>query len=215
MSEEEWVLGSEDAPPLGFFGNPDAPVRILLAHGAGAGMKSDFMRYFAHGLAESGHRVVLFDFPYMHAGRKAPDKQPVLEATFRRVIDELEKPERLVIGGKSLGGRIASYVAASGVPLFGLLLLGYPLHPPGRPDRLRVDHFPNIDVPTLFVEGTRDPFCPLETLEKHRSKIPARSDLLVIDDGDHSLKVRKSSGRDTQAAWHEAVEGIVAWLSSV
>jgi hypothetical protein len=181
-------------------------------------MRHDFMEFFAEGLAAAGHLVVRFNFAYAERGRRAPDKQPVLEETYRAVIEHVRStmsPERLVVGGKSMGGRIASHVVASGIDADGLVFLGYPLHPPGKPDRIRDAHLYDVKVPMLFVEGTRDPFCPLQTLEKVRAEITAPNELFVVDDGDHSLKVRKSSGRSTLEAWQAAVDAIADWVNAL
>jgi uncharacterized protein len=180
-------------------------------------MSGDFMATFASGLAAAGHAVCRFNFPYMEAGRKSPDRTDVLEDAFQAVTEEVRRRHpraRLVIGGKSLGGRIASHLAARGDAVDGLVFLGYPLHPPGRPDRARVAHLSDIRVPMLFVEGTRDPFCPLDTLKKVVAGLTVPAKIAVIDDGDHSLKVRKSSGRTTNQAWVEAVAAVVGWLDS-
>jgi predicted alpha/beta-hydrolase family hydrolase len=195
----------------------DGPV-IVLAPGAGADMRAQFMEVFARGLAELGNSVVRFNFAYAEQGRKSPDRQPVLETTYRAVVDHVRKelrPDKLVLGGKSMGGRIASHVVAAGENADGLVFLGYPLHPPGRPERLRDAHLYDIDVPMLFVEGTRDPFCPLGTLEKVRVKLRAATELYVVDDGDHSLKVRKSSGRSTPEAWQDAIGAVGDWIARV
>jgi predicted alpha/beta-hydrolase family hydrolase len=195
----------------------DGPERAdtlaVLAHGAGAGMDSDFMDVFASGLAERGVRVLRFDFPYMEQKKKYPDRQPVLEDAYREAIESARELgfSKLVVGGKSLGGRIASHVVAAGESVDGLVFLGYPLHPPGRPDRIRDAHLRLVEAPMLFVEGTRDPFCPLDTLERVRAALPARTEVFVVDDGDHSLKVRKSSGRSTPEAWAEAIEAVADW----
>ena len=141
-----------------------AGVTIILGHGAGANQLSGFMRLFASGLAERGVDVVTFDFLYTEQGRKIPDPAPRLEGCYRAVIDaalthKKLKGNRLVIGGKSMGGRIASQVAAqNGENIGGLVFLGYPLHPPGRPDKLRSEHLPKIKAPMLFVQGSRDAF---------------------------------------------------------
>ena len=158
-----------------------------------------------------------FNFAYQEQGRRSPDRAPVLEATYREVLDSLAKEregKRLIAGGKSMGGRIASQVAAGGYELDGLLYLGYPLHPPGKPERIRDEHLYGITAPMLFVEGTRDPFCPLETLAGVRSRIP-RAELAVIDGGDHSFKVPKSSGRSTAQAWDEVVARATEWVGSL
>lgn len=173
------------------------------------------MEFAASELGARGVRVTRFNFAYAEAGKKTPDRQPVLEDTYRAVVEHVrrkEVPERLFLGGKSLGGRIASHVVAGGIEADGLVFLGYPLHPPGRPDRLRNAHLKEISVPMLFVEGTRDPFCPLDTLEKVRADLIAPVEIAVIDNGDHSLRVRKSSGRSTEDAWAEVVGEVAAWV---
>ena len=173
------------------------------------------MEFVASGLAARALRVTRFNFAYLEAGKKTPDRQPVLENTFAAVVEHVrreEQPQQLFLGGKSLGGRIASHVVAGGLTADGLVFLGYPLHPPGRPDRLRSAHLTGISAPMLFVEGTRDPFCPLDTLEKVRADFTAPVEIAVIDDGDHSLRVRKSSGRSTEDAWTEAVEEVADWI---
>ncbi len=186
---------------------------LVLAPGAGAPMTSAFMREVASKIAAEGVRVCRFNFAYMEQGRKTPDRQPVLEETYRVVLDRLSsKADTIVAGGKSLGGRIASTIVADGASADGLVLLGYPLHPPGQPERIRKEHLPRISVPILFVEGTRDPFCPLETLEGVRGELNAANEVAVIADGDHSFKVRKSSGRSTAEAWAEAAAAVVNWL---
>ena len=199
-------------------GDPTSSPLVVLAHGAGADMNSGFMERFAGGLAERDCAVARFNFLYTERGKKAPDKQALLEETYAAVVDGLVgglSPATVVIGGKSLGGRIASHVAIGRSDVGGLVFLGYPLHPPGRPERIRDEHLHQLEAPMLFVEGTRDPFCPLDTLEKVRKSLPARSDLVVIDDGDHSLKVRKSSGRTTEEAWEEAIAAVAGWVKSL
>lgn len=191
-----------------------SPTVLILAHGAGAGMDHPFMATVAEELSREVD-VVRFNFHYVEAGRKAPDRQPVLEATYRGVVEHVRSelgPERLILGGKSMGGRIASQIAAGGTACDGLVFLGYPLHPPGRPERLRDAHLYEIGVPMLFVEGTRDPFCPLDTLEGVRAKLSAPNELIVIEDGDHSFRVRKSSGRSNEEALAELVERVGAWI---
>jgi predicted alpha/beta-hydrolase family hydrolase len=195
-------------------GKADAPTMLVLAHGAGSGMTSDYMQHFAQGLADERMTVCRFNFLYLEAGKKAPDRQQVLEDTYRAVLDFLRSqhaPRRVFLGGKSMGGRIASHIAATGSACDGLIFLGYPLHPPGRPDRIRDAHLADVEAPMLFVEGTRDPFCPLDTLRGVIRSLNA--DLVVIEDGDHSLKVRKSSGRSTPEAWDEAVAAIGDWVA--
>ena len=189
---------------------------LVLAHGAGGGMRNPFMDTIASGLVARGMDVLRFNFAFSERGKKSPDKAPVLEQTFRDVVEHVRtelSPTRLLAGGKSMGGRIGSQVVAQGMGVDGLVFLGYPLHPPGRPERLRADHLADIEVPMLFVEGTRDPFCPLETLEAVRKGLKARTTVAVIDDGDHSFRVRKASGRSTPEAWAEVVDAVATWLA--
>ena len=195
-------------------GPADAPAVVLLAPGAGAGMGHEFMAAVSTDLAGHGLQTARFDFVYAEEGRKSPDRAPVLEGTYRAVVDHVRAAlsgRPLFLGGKSMGGRIASQVAAQDVDCDGLVYLGYPLHPPGRPDRMRDEHLYHIDRPMLFVEGTRDPFCPLDTLEGVRERIPD-STLVLIDDGDHTFKVRKASGRSTRDAWGEVASATAGWV---
>lgn len=198
---------------VAFDGPRRAPVLVVLAPGAGAPMTADFMVQMASMIAAEGFRVCRFNFVYQELGRKSPDRQNVLEDTYRAVVDALRPHGKsLVIGGKSLGGRIASMIAATGADVDGLVFLGYPLHPPGKPERIRKAHLSDIEVPMLFVEGTRDPFCPLDTLEAVIEELHAPTEVAVVEDGDHSLKVRKSSGRSTPEAWAEAAHAVSSWL---
>lgn len=177
-------------------------------------MDSDFMEFFAAELKSKERAIARFNFVYMEQGRKTPGPAKVSEQTFREVVDHLKEslaPKQVFIGGKSYGGRMASHIAAQGAAVDGLVFLGYPLHAPGRPENMRDEHLYDIDARMLFVAGTRDPFCPLDTLEKVRARIKS-SDLLVVEGGDHSLKVRRSSGRDTQTAWRDAATQIAEWL---
>lgn len=175
---------------------------LVLAHGAGAGQRSRFMVQVGREMAARGITTATFDFPYVIAGRKVPDRAPVLERAWRDAIaaaraDPAMRGLPLFIGGKSMGGRIASQVAASGDGVDGvrgLVFLGYPLHPPGKPDERRDRHLPNVGVPMLFVQGARDAF---GTAEEIRALLPslARAQLFVVDGGDHSFKVPPRLGK--------------------
>lgn len=195
----------------------DAASLLFLGNGAGADMHSEFMSFVADGLAAAGVAVCRFNFCYQEKGRKTPDRQPLLEETYSAVVEKIASSwdGPTVLGGKSMGGRIASHIAASGQVTDGLLFFGYPLHPPGRPERLRDAHLHDVKVPMLFIEGTRDPFCPLDTLEAVRADVPAPTEVAVIDDGDHSLKVRKASGRTTEDAWAEAIAVAADWIKKL
>ncbi len=188
---------------------------LVLGHGAGAPLDSPFMDFFAENLVGDDRTVARFNFAYMEQRRRSPDRQEVSEKTYAEVVDHLRSSlnaKRVFVGGKSYGGRIASHAVTSGMRADGLVFLGYPLHPPGRSDRIRDAHLYDIDAPMLFLAGTRDPFCPLPTLEKVIANLRAPAEVVVIDDGDHSLKVRKASGRETEAAWAEATRAIDTWL---
>lgn len=197
-----------------FDGPSRSDTMLVLAPGAGANMHSDFMSFMADSLSDKGLRVCRFNFLYSELGRKSPDRQPLLEATYEAVVGKVTDGwgGRVALGGKSMGGRIASHVAPR-CRADRLIFLGYPLHPPGKPESIRDAHLYDLDMPMLFVEGTRDPFCPLRTLEEVRSKIPS-CDLVVVDDGDHSFKVRKASGRTTEDAWMQVADEVFVWVTA-
>ena len=196
-----------------------AAVTLILGHGAGANQLSGFMRLFAAGLAERGLDVVTFNFLYTEQNRKIPDPGPRLEQCYRAVIDAAIKHKKLkgnrvVVGGKSMGGRIASQVAASQPDnIDGLVFLGYPLHPPGRPDKLRSEHLPKIKAPMLFVQGARDAFGTREEIQGLMKKLKLPAKLYAIEDGDHSLKVPKSAGISQQEVYTLAMDQIVSWIA--
>lgn len=198
-----------------FDGPSRSDTMLILAPGAGANMHADFMSFTADGLAERGLRVCRFNFLYSELGRKSPDRQPLLEATYTAVVEKVTEgwTGQVVLGGKSMGGRIASHVAPKCGKADRLVFLGYPLHPPGKPENIRDSHLYDLDIPMLFVEGTRDPFCPLKTLDGIRSKLN-NCDVVVIDDGDHSFKVRKSSGRTTEDAWTQITNEVFDWVTA-
>jgi len=203
-------------PELLFDGPSDASTTIALAHGAGAGMDSPFLTFFATGLGKRGFRVARFEYPYMTSQRvtgkkKPPDREPVLRDTWLKVV-ALLKCERLVIGGKSMGGRIASLIAdEAGVA--GLVCLGYPFHPVVRPDQVRMKHLQAIRTPTLLVQGERDPFGSRE--EVARYKLSSAIQISWIEDGDHSFMPGKKSGRTEQQNWEEAIAWIIAFLQQI
>ncbi len=203
----------------------DAPTTpraaLLLGHGAGAGQRSTFMVDFARGLSALGIDVITFNFLYTEQGRRIPDRAPALESCYRAVIDrvraEVESAQQsLFIGGKSMGGRIASQVAAAdaALPIAGLVLLGYPLHPPGKPDQRRDKHLPAIARPMLFVQGTRDAFGTPAELAPLVDTLQPPPALHVVAQGDHSFKLARKDPAAQAALYAELQRVIAAWIRS-
>ncbi len=195
-----------------------ARAAVVLGHGAGADMTNAFLSAVHEGLAARGALVLKFNFAYTEAGRKAPDPPARLVATYRAAVAWLAAQPAArglprILGGKSMGGRIASHVVAAGDPADGLLFLGYPLHPAGRPERLRDAHLAASAAPMLFVQGSRDALCDLALLGPVLARLGRRARLAVIDDGDHSFHVRKSSGRDDAAATDEVIAAASQWIT--
>jgi uncharacterized protein len=197
-------------------GPKTAAKTFLFAHGAGAPMDSPFMQRVAEGVAASGIRVIRFEFPYMQRRRKtgkggAPDPPRVLMQSFRDAIEEAGGGSKLVIGGKSMGGRIASMVADE-ARVIGLVCLGYPFHPPGKAEKTRTAHLENLRTPTLILQGTRDSFGSPEDVRSYRLSATIRIEWL--EDGDHSFKPRVRIGRteadNVRAAIALAAEFIAA-----
>ena len=202
------------------FDDPEKPARgaplVALAHGAGAAMDSPFMNAMAKGLAEAGLRVARFEFPYMRArrtGRRGPpDREPVLRDSWKAAIAALGGPERLVIGGKSMGGRMASLVAdETGVR--GLVCLGYPFHPPGQPEKTRTAHLAGLRTPTLIVQGTRDSLGSRTDVDGYQ--LSPRIRIVWLEDGDHSFKPRVSSGHTEREHLATAVAAIAGFVKGL
>ena len=196
-----------------------AEAGLVLAHGAGAGQQSSFMVRASHELAARGVTVATFDFPYITAGRKVPDKGPALEAHWRTVVGEVRARDEfrslpLFLGGKSMGGRIASQVAAQGVQeIAGLVFFGYPVHPPGRPAQRRDAHLPAIREPMLFIQGSRDEFGTAAEIRDLLPRLNAAAELVEIADGDHSFKTRqKATGRKPDAALVDAFDAAAEFI---
>ncbi len=193
---------------------------LLLAHGAGAPSDSDFMNFVAAALAKQGIRVGRFEFPYMEkrrddGKRRPPDREPILRETFQQAFSEFDNGTPCLIGGKSMGGRIATMVAADAeVEAAGVVCLGYPFHPTGRPEKLRVAHLANLTVPTLIVQGARDPFGNME--EYHTFGVQnSRIEMCWLADGNHDLKPRKASGMTHEEHLQTAVQRIADWMDAI
>ena len=192
---------------------------VVLAPGAGSSRKHPSLSGIQTGLADAGWTTVTFDFPYREAGRRVPDRQPVLERCWRAVLDAVHADARLAppwiaIGGRSMGGRIASHVAAAGAAVNGLVFLGFPLHPAGRPAVERAAHLPAIAVPMLFVQGTRDALADSALLAGVLGRLPSAT-LHTIEGADHSFRVAKQGGRTEQTIRDEIVKVAADWLRSI
>ena len=190
-------------------GSNTASQTIIFAHGAGAGKEHPFMTAFAEKLASRGFRVIRFDFPYMMRAREIgkrclPDKQAVLVQAWQNMIESVDA-EKVIIGGKSLGGRIASLVTDM-AQVQGLVCLGYPFHAPGKPEKPRTEHLLTLATPTLICQGTRDPFGRKDEVETYR--LSSTIKLQWIEDGEHSFKPRKKSGRTEEQNINIAVNAI-------
>ncbi len=210
------------APPDFLFNGPEsAPFTIVLAHGAGAAMDSPFMEYFAGGLAEKGFRAARFEFPYMDERRRTgkkrpPDRAPRLLETWRNAIEALGGPGHVIIGGKSMGGRIASMITAemeqAGRPVLGLVCLGYPFHGPGRDaDARRIAHLAGLETPALILQGTRDTLG--NSTEVPGYDLAPAVHVHWLEDGDHGFRPRKKSGRAESENMIEAL-GVFAGFAS-
>ena len=202
-------------PEFLFNGPPSAAITLVLAHGAGGPMDSPFIETIAQGVAKAGLRVARFEFPYMRRRREtgkrgAPDSGPVLMESWRETIAKLGGGERLVIGGKSLGGRIASMVADE-YGARGLVCLGYPFHPPGKPAQTRTRHLEQMRTPALILQGARDPFGKPEDVQDYKLSQSIRMEWL--QDGDHSFKPRARSGRTEADNLGAAIDYIVSFIA--
>ena len=198
-----------------------ADAALILAHGAGAGQRSPFMTAFAEGLSGLGLDAVTFNFLYTEQKRRVPDKAAALESCYRAVIDavatRLDAPARtLFIGGKSMGGRIATQVAAAdtSLPVAGLVLLGYPLHPPGRPEQRRDQHLASVKRPMLFVQGERDTFGTPSELASALTPLDPPATLEVVQRGDHSFKVPGAGAREQAVIYDRVQRTIAEWISA-
>ncbi|MFO0671668.1 MAG: alpha/beta family hydrolase [Polyangiaceae bacterium] len=216
-SKKVSIGGGEDVTTLHYAASRQGKLgaTLVLAHGAGASQKHPFMVSCAEGLAARGVDVVTFNFLYTEIGKKSPDPEAVLETCARAVIAAVAPDSRAAfLGGKSLGGRVASHLVAKGMPTRGLVFLGYPLHPPGK-DQLRSEHWDKLGVPCLFVQGTRDPFGTPAELTMHVKKITGPVRIVAVEGGDHSWEVPKRMGLSTEEVIARAMDSTVAWLREI
>jgi uncharacterized protein len=224
-------LPMEDAPVPHVTGALHRPsgreaAPVLLTHGAGGDLDNAGLVTLADLLADLGHPVVRANLPYREAGRRGAPRAESNVGHSRRLLAAASEVTGLtgpwIAGGKSYGGRVASLLAAEddGEDLLGLLFYGYPLHPPGKPERLRVEHWPRVPVPCLFLQGTRDPFCDPGLLEQHVGKFPRRATIELVEGGDHSLKVTGAASPTGEPSSVEATllglrDRIRIWLGSL
>lgn len=203
--------------PARVYDADEARTTLILAHGAGAGQNHPWMRERAADLAARGVRVVTFDFPYIAARRRVPDRAPVLIDAWRHVIDVVHQrfiDIPLAIGGKSLGGRMATMVLAGDaapVAVRGCVALGYPLHPPGKPEQLRVAHLSSVRVPLLVLQGARDPFGGPEEIEREFAAAGARATVVPVPSGGHSFEVRGKDARQADV-FASVADTVTQWL---
>jgi predicted alpha/beta-hydrolase family hydrolase len=189
---DDLVLETEHGPISAIHDGPAGGPVVVLGHGAGGDMRGALLAAFASGLAEGGVGCLRFNFVYAEQGRRGPDREPLLREAWTAAFArgrELGRPTWA--GGKSMGGRIASMMVADGaLPAAGLVFVGYPLHPPGKPDRIRDAHLPDIEIPMLFLQGTADPFARWELLEGVVERLGDRATLHRVEGGDHSFRAR-------------------------
>jgi predicted alpha/beta-hydrolase family hydrolase len=217
ITDDEKVSGVVTVP-VDF--QKEKTIGVILAHGAANDMENPLIVFLANGLAESGFLSLRFNFPYKEQGRKAPDPQKKLVQTWRQVFRFLKDnpkfgTKKIVAAGKSMGGRVASQMAADDqLPADGLIFLGYPLHPPGKKDQLRDAHLYELRVPLLFFAGTRDTFCDLDLFRMVLGRMKSDWDLEVIDGGDHSLGLSKSADRTQQEVYALVLRRMVDWMKT-
>lgn len=186
---------------------------ILMAHGAGTNQDHATVVAIRDGFAAEGFGVATFNYPYTERGRRGPDRPPKLLQCHGAMLQWAKEHmgPGIVMAGRSMGGRMATMLAAGGERCAGIILFSYPLHPAGKPERLRVDHLPDVKAPMLFLSGTRDPLCKLELLEEHVRPLP-NATIHLIEDGDHSMRVRIKSGRSSEEAHDEMMQAANDWL---
>lgn len=196
---------------------PKNPPRcaLIYAPGSNSNINDPFGNYASCQLAAESIALTRFQFPYMEAGRRSPDRGPILKETWRAVIDSVRPIGfPLVVGGRSMGGRIVSEVVAEGIPVDALILLAYPLHPPGRATETRDEHLPSISIPTLFCSGTRDAFASITEIKTMASSLPQPS-VHMLEAANHGFAAPKSSGRTRQDIWDETISAIARFVNQV
>ena len=228
MAADEYVFipgehGEKISTLVSFPQDYDASVKpaIILAHGAGNDMFNPLLTHMAHVLDQAGYLCIRFNFPYRDRGKRNPDSDDVLMATWMSVFQYFRnhpgyQPRKVVVAGKSLGGRIASQAVAAGfLDAQGLIMLGYPLHPPGKKDILRDAHLHRITVPMLFFEGSHDPFCDITILRDVLGRIQAPTTLEVIEGAEHSFKMSANSEITDEQVYAIILGKTLSWLEKI
>ena len=196
------------------------PVGVILAHGAGNDMHHPLLVSLSQGLVKAGYLTLRFNFLYREKRWKTPDRQNTLEKTWASVYRFLRdhpryRPETIVAAGKSMGGRVAAQMVAEGLlPVSHLIFLGYPLHQPGKKEKLRDSYFDRIETPMLFFAGTRDSLCDLAALNRVLKRLSASWELQIIEGGDHSFRLPKSAGRSQEEVYEQILQKTLTWLEA-
>ncbi len=212
---ESVTITWDDGTVSGRFVGAAGSTGVLLAHGAGLGQDHEWMTHVRDGLAAAGIPVLTFDYPYMEAGRKAPNPARILLACHRAALYELRgRVDRVVLAGKSMGGRMGSHVAAAGEDVAGLVFYGYPLVGIGKTEPRDVSHLADTGAPMLFVQGTRDRLAPIDVITPVVEALPGASIHIVVD-GDHSFRVLKRTGRDMWEVIDEVVAVTADWIAGI
>jgi uncharacterized protein len=209
MKEKGFTLKTENHSASAHLLLPDHAKNpgVVLAHGAGGNMNTEFLRFYQRSIANAGYPAMRFNFFYSETGRRSPDPKPLLLACYNKAIEKMPG-ERIVLGGKSMGGRMASYIADQ-PRVNGLLFLGYPLHAPGKFNELRDEHLYSISKPMFFASGTKDPFARIDLLQKVLKKIGKNATSFLIPDAGHSFEIgRKSDPK----IWQSVADAILDWL---
>jgi predicted alpha/beta-hydrolase family hydrolase len=212
---ESVTIAWEGGTVTGRFVDAGGSTGVLFAHGAGLGQDHEWMVSMRDGLAAAGIPVLTFNYPYMEAGRKAPNPARILLACHRAALDEMRsRVDRVVLAGKSMGGRMGSHVAADGEEVAGLVFYGYPLVVVGKTEPRDVSHLAGVGAPMLFVQGTRDRLAPIDLIASVVAALPD-ANLHVVVDGDHSFRVLKRTGRDPSEVIEEVIDVTAEWVSKL
>ncbi len=215
MTSETVTIDWEGGSVTGRLIRGDLGPGVLLAHGAGTDQDHHMMVALRDGIAGLGYPVMTFNYAYTERGSKRPDPQARLLAVHTAALEwfRANVTDRVVLMGRSMGGRMGTYLAADGADVEGVVLHAYPLHPAGKPDKLRKDHLPDITVPMLFVVGTRDPLSQMALFDQWVRPLQ-NVETFEVEDGDHSMRVRRASGRSNEEVHEEVIRRIGSWLAA-